>query len=181
MTHLLWVALHSMAQSFIELDKAVVHVISLVSFPWLSFSFCFTLRLIRIRGLCKLPDGQDRLLENLGLILVGEAMLSKCFICFFFFFVGRECVFSLLFGLIPNYGRCNGDNGTTFIRPHSGTAALSAPSPAVSHLLHGPRLLQRFLDIHSQVWVYLLWGRCSLLLCPGVQKALFVPSLTVFP
>ena len=27
-----WVALHSMAHSFIELDKAVVHVISLVSF-----------------------------------------------------------------------------------------------------------------------------------------------------
>ena len=28
-----WVALHVMAHSFIELDKAVVHVISLVSFP----------------------------------------------------------------------------------------------------------------------------------------------------
>ena len=28
-----WVALHDMAHSFIELDKAVVHVISLVSFP----------------------------------------------------------------------------------------------------------------------------------------------------
>ena len=27
-----WVALHSMAHSFIELDKAVVHVISLISF-----------------------------------------------------------------------------------------------------------------------------------------------------
>ena len=32
MTHLSWVALHSMAHSFIELDKAVVHVISLISF-----------------------------------------------------------------------------------------------------------------------------------------------------
>ena len=32
MTHLSWVALHGMAQSFIELDKAVIHVISLVSF-----------------------------------------------------------------------------------------------------------------------------------------------------
>ena len=32
MTHLSWVALHSMAHSFIELDKAVVHVIKLVSF-----------------------------------------------------------------------------------------------------------------------------------------------------
>ena len=32
MTRLSWVALHSMACSFIELDKAVVHVISLVIF-----------------------------------------------------------------------------------------------------------------------------------------------------
>ena len=35
MTHSSLVALHSMAHSFIELDKAVVHVISLVSFLWL--------------------------------------------------------------------------------------------------------------------------------------------------
>ena len=35
-----WVALHSMAHSFIELDKVVVHVISLVSLLWLWFSFC---------------------------------------------------------------------------------------------------------------------------------------------
>ena len=40
MTHLSWVALHGMAHSFIELDKAVIHVISLVSFLWLWFSFC---------------------------------------------------------------------------------------------------------------------------------------------
>ena len=36
----IWVALHSMAHSFIEFFKAVVHVISLVSFLWLWFSFC---------------------------------------------------------------------------------------------------------------------------------------------
>ena len=40
MTHPSWVALHSMAHSFIELDKAVVHVIILVSFLFLWFSFC---------------------------------------------------------------------------------------------------------------------------------------------
>ena len=34
-----WVALQGMAHSFIELDKAVVHVISLVSFLKLCFSF----------------------------------------------------------------------------------------------------------------------------------------------
>ena len=35
-----WVDLHGMAYSFIELDKAVVHVIRLVSFLWLWFSVC---------------------------------------------------------------------------------------------------------------------------------------------
>ena len=38
MTHPSWVALHDMANSFIELDKAVVHVISLISFLRLWFS-----------------------------------------------------------------------------------------------------------------------------------------------
>ena len=35
-----WVALHGMAHSFIELDKAVVYVIRLAGFLWLCFSFC---------------------------------------------------------------------------------------------------------------------------------------------
>ena len=34
------VALQGMAHSFIELDKAVIHVISLISFLWLWFSSC---------------------------------------------------------------------------------------------------------------------------------------------
>ena len=40
MTHPSSVALHGMDHSFIELDKAVVHVITLVSFLWLWFSIC---------------------------------------------------------------------------------------------------------------------------------------------
>ena len=40
MTRPSWVALNSMAHSFIELDKAVVHVICLVSFLWLWLSVC---------------------------------------------------------------------------------------------------------------------------------------------
>ena len=35
-----WVTLHGMAHSFIELDKAVVHVIRLASFLWLWISVC---------------------------------------------------------------------------------------------------------------------------------------------
>ena len=37
MTHPSWVALHGIALIFIKLDKAVIHVISLVSFLWLCF------------------------------------------------------------------------------------------------------------------------------------------------
>ena len=40
MTHPIWVALHGVAHSFIESDKAVIHVISLVHFLWLWFPFC---------------------------------------------------------------------------------------------------------------------------------------------
>ena len=40
MTRPSWVTLHGMAHSFIELDKAVVHVIRLASFLWLWFSDC---------------------------------------------------------------------------------------------------------------------------------------------
>ena len=40
MTCLSWVVLHGMAHSFIELDMAVVHMISLISFLWLWSSFC---------------------------------------------------------------------------------------------------------------------------------------------
>ena len=40
MTRLPWVALRIMVHSFIELDKAVAHVISMVSFLKLGFSFC---------------------------------------------------------------------------------------------------------------------------------------------
>ena len=41
-THPSWVALHGKAQSFIELEKAVVHLIRLISFVWLWFSFCLS-------------------------------------------------------------------------------------------------------------------------------------------
>ena len=47
-----WVALHGMAHSFIELDKAVVHVISFVSFLWLWLEFDYPVGV---------SDGQGRL------------------------------------------------------------------------------------------------------------------------
>ena len=42
MTRPSWVALQGMAHSFIELDKAVVHVIRLIGFLWLWFSVCLS-------------------------------------------------------------------------------------------------------------------------------------------
>ena len=47
-----WVALHGMAHSFIELDKAVVHVIRLVSVLWLGFL-----------SVCPLMEKDKRLME----------------------------------------------------------------------------------------------------------------------
>ena len=40
MTHPSWMAIYCMSHSFIELDKAVVHVIRLVTFLFLWFSVC---------------------------------------------------------------------------------------------------------------------------------------------
>ena len=82
MTHLSWEALHGRPPSFIESDKAVIHVIRLVSFLWLWFLFCLPSWWIRIRGLWELPDGKDWLWGNLGLVLMGRAMLSKSLIQF---------------------------------------------------------------------------------------------------
>jgi len=54
-----WVALHDMAHSFTELNKAVIQVISLVSFLLIVVSILSALWCIRIRDLWKLPDGRD--------------------------------------------------------------------------------------------------------------------------
>ena len=77
MTHLSWVALHGMAHSFIELDKAVDHVIRLVSFVWLWFSVCLMekdKRLMEASGWERLTEGET--------VLMGMAMLSKSLIQF---------------------------------------------------------------------------------------------------
>ena len=55
MTHLFWVALHGMAHSFTELDKAVIHVISLLVFCNYSF-----------HSVCLLMDKVKRLVEGLA-------------------------------------------------------------------------------------------------------------------
>ena len=66
---------------------------------------------------------------------------------------------------------------TSFKRSHACTAALSALQQATTD----PRLRQRLLDTHGQVWVSLLWSHCSFLLGPGAHKVLFVPTKSLFP
>ena len=44
-----------------------------------------------------------------------------------------------------------------------------------------PCLGWRLLETHGQVWVSLLWGHCSFLLCPRMHKVSFVPSKSVYP
>ena len=58
---------------------------------------------------------------------------------------------------------------------------LHSVSPALQQATTDPRLCQRLLDTHRQVWVSLLWGHCSFLLGSGAHKFLFVPSKSLFP
>ena len=96
MTCTSWVALHGMAHSLIELDKAVVHVIWMVSFLWLWLVFSLSaLWWRKIRGLWKLSDGRDWLRGKLGLVLRGGTRISKSLIQFSVDWQG--CVPSLLF------------------------------------------------------------------------------------
>ena len=143
-----WVAPHGMAHSFIELDKAVIHVISLVGFLWLWFSLWW----IRIRGLWKRPDGRDWLGGKLGLVLMGGAMLSKSLI--HFSFDGRGCVPSLLFGLRPTMVGVMRVMATSFRRTCAGTVVFSAdcaagrcrPTPPPQTPGHSQASLDQFLS-----------------------------------
>ena len=79
-----WVALNSMAHGFIELHTAVVHVIILASFLWLWVLFwrlwdcssCF-FSLFLDKRLCQLTDGRNWQWGELGLALVGRAILNS--------------------------------------------------------------------------------------------------------
>ena len=69
MTHPSWVALHSMVHSFIELDKAVIQVISLVIFFVIVVSILSALWLMRIRGCESFVMGGTGCGENWVLLL----------------------------------------------------------------------------------------------------------------
>ena len=91
---------------------------------------------------------------------------------------GQGYVPSLLFVLRPNMVEVM-KIMVTFKRSHACTATFSAPN--LQKAITNPRLHQRLLDTHRQVWVSLLWGHCSFLLGPGTREVLFVPSKCLFP
>ena len=111
------------------------------------------------------------------------------------------CVPSLLFGLRPNYGRGITIMVTSFKRNCACTVLFSAlepesrPLPPSKGLVHtlfysvpltlqqatvDPRLGQKFLEVHMQVWLCLLSVYCSFILVPVTHKVLFVPSKSLF-
>ena len=59
--------------------------------------------------------------------------------------------------------------------------ALLHSVPPILQATIDPRLHQRLLDTHRQLWVSLLWDNCSFLLGPGAHNVLFVPSKSLFP
>ena len=75
---------------------------------------------------------------KLGLVLMGEAMLSKSLIQFFV--NGCGCAPSLLFDLRLNYGGGNENNGSLLQSSHAHTITLSAPDPAAGHRQPTPPL-----------------------------------------
>ena len=67
---------------------------------------------------------------------------------------------------------------TTLKSSHACTATLSAPNPEAATT--SPRLHQKFLNTHWQVWVSLFCGHCSFLLGPA-HKVLLCPPRVYFP
>ena len=128
---------------------------------------------MRIRGMCNLPDGKDWLWGQLGLALMGRAVLSKTLIQMSA--DGWDCALSLL--VVWPETRSPGVN-----KFQEGSCHSAAPRTALSvHLslweaTADPQLCRRPSVTHRQVWLSLLWGHCSCPLGPGVHKILFVPS-----
>ena len=129
-THSSWVALPGMAHSFIELDKAVVHEISLVSFLWLWFSVCLP------------SDGWGW--EAYGSVLMGETDWGESWVLFWWagpcsvnliqFSIDEwSCVPSLLFTWGQIMVKVMKIMVTSFQRSYACTATLSVPNSAAGH------------------------------------------------
>ena len=92
----------------------------------------------KYKRLVDLPDGRYWLWGNLGLALMGKAMLSKYVIQFSV--DGWGCVPSLWFCVRPYYGRGNSSNGDPLQKDLSRTVVFSAPDPMAEHCKPIPTL-----------------------------------------
>ena len=122
-----WLALHGMAHSFIELDKTVVHIVSLFSFLWLWFLFCLP-STDKDKRLMDVSWWERQTAGKLGLVLMGRAMLSKSWIQASVY--GRGCIPSLLFDLRLNYGGGNEDNFSLLQKVLCTHCCTQCPDPA---------------------------------------------------
>ena len=86
----------------------------------------------------------------------------------------------MLFDLRPNYGGGNQDNGN-ILQNVPMQALLHSVPPTLQQATSNPRLHQRLLNTHRQVWVNLLWGHCSFLLGHGPYKVFLSPPKDCFP
>ena len=116
------------------------------------------------KSLRKLSDRRNWLRGNLGLALVGGAMLSKSLIQLSV--DGWGCVPSQLFGLKPNYGRVNGGNGNLLQKDLCQTTEFSVPDSMAGHCQLTPLLVP---PGHTQTLVQSLVR--SLLLSPWSWRA----------
>ena len=96
---------------------------------------------------------------------MGRAILNTSLIQFSV--GGWSCVPSLIFTWGQTMVEIMKILVTSFKRSHACT--LHSVPPALQQGTDDPRLRQRLLDTHRQVWVSLLWGHCSFLLRPGAQ------------
>ena len=107
---------------------------------------------------------------------MGRATLSKSLIQRS---VDRQgCVHSLLCDLRPNYGGGNEDSGGLL---QKAPCTHCSVAPGLHKTTTDPRLCWRLLDPPGQVWVGLLWGRCSFLLGPGAHKVCLCLPRVCFP
>ena len=151
-----WVALRGMYYSFIELDKAVVHVISLVHFLCLWFSFYLDKRLMEASCWERLTVGKTGSCSD-----------------------GWGSIPSLLFDLRQNYSGGNEDNGDLLPKVPCTHCCPQCPDPAAGRCWPTPPLET---PGHSQASLgQSLWSHCSYLLGPGAHKVLFMPSRSLFP
>ena len=141
----------------------------------------------RLTGLCKFPDGKDWFWEELGLALVGRALLSKTLIQLSA--DGWGCTLSLIVcGLSwqprGSKGSMVGLMTTSKAYSKGGLPRLLLPVPHFFWWAPAdPCLHRRLFNTCRWFWSSLLWGHCSFPLGLGAHETLFVPfkSEVCFP